>query len=203
MIGGMADFHWREFRNDSGETIPPFSCVRITGAVIVETGRVTLKVGKPNTYGAQYSHAFTGPVSVADGKYGLCTRSDGAVAVYDDADGTPAFGELWGPRDATWKLKKNTPGFVVDIVTSTANKLVTVRPCPFLRFHGVTDAAHNKDASGTVSIWYGTGAGTDSTVNMASVYNAFGNVASGKDVECVWEGDVAGTSWKFVAAECS
>lgn len=200
--GPLGDMHWREFRNDSGEEIPAFACMRVTGAEVVSTGRVALTVGKPNTFGAQYNHVFNGPLKVANGKYGLCTRSDGAAALYDSADGTPAFGESWGPRDATWKLKKNTGGFVVEIVTNSTQALASVKPQPFLMFKGQTDASHAKAATGTISIFYGTGVGTDTTVNMTSVYNAFGNVATTKAVTCRWEGDIAGTKWTLISAEC-
>lgn len=190
-----------EFRNDSGEEIPGFACVRITGMVKVGSRNI-LTVGKPNTYGSQYMHRFNGPTPVASGLYGVCYLGSQVPALYDTADGTPAFGESWGPRDATWKIKKNTGGWqIVGNSDSTAG-VVLVERVPFLRFHGVADSAINLDASGTVSIFYGTGAGTDSTVNMSSVYNSFGNVSSGKDVDCVWEYDVAGTAWKIVAAEC-
>jgi hypothetical protein len=130
------------------------------------------------------------------------------LAAYTSGDGTPGAGELWGPRSGGWTLRKNTGGFMVVGLQSIATgdtplNFAVVERCPFVRFHGVTDAAIAKDAEGTVSIFYGTGAGTDSSVNMADhCYNSFANVAISKDVECVWEGDLAGAYWRIVAAEC-
>lgn len=198
--GPLGDMHWREFRNDSGEEIPAFACMRITGAEVVSTGRVTLTVGKPNTFGAQYNHVFNGPLKVANGKYGLCTRSDGAAALYDSADGTPAFGESWGPRDATWKLKKNTGGFLIEIVTNSNDKIAAVKSCPWTSFQGKCDAAIAKNAKGTVSIYYRSSltAYTDTTVNMDDVLNSSCAAASGDYVHCVWERDASQPYWKMI-----
>ena len=197
---------WEEFYNESGEQIPAFACMRVTGMTTVQ-GRNIVKVAKPNTYGSQYLHRLNGPLPVEIGKYGICTCSPGAAALYDTADGTPAFGERWGPRDATWKLKKNTGGWAAMGNADTTNGIVIVQQAPMLSFHGQTDAAISKDAGGTVSIFYRSGATayTDTTVNMTNVFNAYGAIGSGKDVRCQWENDATSSGvgwWEIVAAEC-
>src|SRR3990167_10117675 len=143
---------WLDFRNDSGEEIPAFGIIRLTGVALPETGELVYTGDKPNTYGSQYSHAINSDAIVPDNGYGKCTLTFPAVAVYDSADGTPAFGEQWGPRNATWKLKKNTGGFRVLGVSNSDLKLVLVTQDPFLRFRGVTDGAIAAGADGTVSI---------------------------------------------------
>jgi hypothetical protein len=64
---------------------------------------------------------------------------------------------------------------------------------------GKTDAAHNKGASGTISVYSGTSASslTDTGDNITA-YNRFGNISSGKWV-FVWT-----MPWGFeiTAAEC-
>ena len=64
---------------------------------------------------------------------------------------------------------------------------------------GKTDSAHNKGASGTISIYSGTASSslTDTGDNVTA-YNRFGNIASGKWV-FVWT-----LPWGFeiTAAEC-
>lgn len=202
--GPLGDLHWREFRNDSGEEIPAFACLRITSSEVIEAGRVVLTAAKPNTYGAQYDHCFNGPLKVAAGKYGLCTRSDGAVALYDSGDGSPGWGESWGPRSGTWKLKKNTGGFRIEGISSTSKTLAIVRPFPMLRVHGQTDAAHAKDATGVVSIFYRSASGTytDSGENFTNVLNSFCAItAANKDVEMVWDGGNGSDYWSIVAGE--
>lgn len=63
---------------------------------------------------------------------------------------------------------------------------------------GKTDAAHNKGATGTVSIWSGSpGSEVDTTLNVTA-YNRFANVASGKWVWVMHNGD----GWYLTAAEC-
>lgn len=68
-----------------------------------------------------------------------------------------------------------------------------------LRLLGKTDAAHNKGATGTVSIYGGgtSGSETDTTINVTA-YNRFGNIASGKWVY-VFQGENA---WEVEEAEC-
>lgn len=195
---------WHKFRNDAGSTAPAGGILRITGFV-TDDEEPYFTIDQSNTFGSQYNHGVNDDFDVESGDYGRFCLGAMAPALYDSADGTPAWGELWGPRSGSWKLKKNTGGFRVksaSYVGAAANYRTLVMPEPFIRFHGVTDAAIAKDASGTISIYYGTGAGTDSTVNMISVYNSYGDVAISKDVECLWDGDVAGTAWRIIAAEC-
>lgn len=64
---------------------------------------------------------------------------------------------------------------------------------------GKTDAAHNKSASGTVSVWDGTASASISdTGSDITAYNRFGNIGSGKWVCCV----LLPFGWEIVAAEC-
>lgn len=190
-----------EYRNDSGETIPAYGIVRITGIIIPEPGRVLLTVAKPNVYGCQYQCAINGPVPIGAGKFGNCSRETFAAALYDTADGPPGIGERWGPRDGTWKLRRNTGGFAVVGTTKAATGLVLVQPAPMLSFVGKTDIAHAKGVTGTVSIHAGTlGSETDTTADMTGVYNRYADVASGKWVRCEWNGQY--NDWELVAAEC-
>lgn len=64
---------------------------------------------------------------------------------------------------------------------------------------GKTDAAHNKSASGTISIWDGTSSSglADSGENITA-YNRFGNIQTGKFVAVFtfpW-------GYEIIAAEC-
>ena len=64
---------------------------------------------------------------------------------------------------------------------------------------GKTDAAINKGASGTISVYSGTSSsGLTDTGDNITAYNRFGNVSSGKWVAC-WT-----MPWGFelVSAEC-
>ena len=196
--GEMSRITWEEFKNDSGEQIPAFACMRVTGMTTLG-GRNVLTVQKPNTYGSQYMHRLNGPFPVEIGKYGICTRSAGAAALYDTADGTPALGERWGPRDATWKLKKNTGGWMVMGNSDATNGIVIVQQAPMLSFVGKCDAAIAKNAKGTVSIYYRSSltAYTDTTVNMSDVYNTACDTNTSDYVEVNWDNDAAQPYWRM------
>lgn len=203
----LRKINWIKFRNDAGSTAPAGGILRITG-YNNDAEEPFFTVGRPNAFGSQYFHAVNDDLDVPDGSSGYCCLGQIVPALYDSADGTPAFGESWGPQSGTWKLKKNVGGFRILSTSSYTAGITGEYRClvavdPFVRFRGVTDASIAKGASGTISIYYGTG-GTynDTTADMSSVYNDFGDVDSAKNVECVWEGDVAGVKWKIVAAEC-
>jgi hypothetical protein len=202
MIYGTALLpQWREVYNDSGEEIPAFAIMRISGAR-KQNDQFVLEVKQPDTFGSQGQHVVNGPQKIATGKYGQCLRADLVSVLYDSADGTPAFGEQWGPRSGSWKLRKNTGGFVLIGNVNTTETIAVIQSSPMTTLRGTTDAAHNKGAAGTISIFMGNDNGTDTTVNMADVWNAFGNVASAKRVLCTWQGDHAGKRWHITAAEC-
>lgn len=148
------------FKNDSAESVPPFGVMRVTG---IETigGRPIVKIGKPNTYGSQYSHYVNGPIEVAAGAYGTCTNEFPALAA---TNGTASGGQLWGPRDDSWELEPQTGGFItVDLFGSG---VAIVNRFPLLAFEGQYDADTAQGASGTVSIYW---QGSDTGENMTSV----------------------------------
>lgn len=175
---------WVPFRNDGEDSIPGGGVFRIDGIAAVN-GQQYLKAKKPNTYGAQYGHWVNGQTPVAAGAYGMATQVGQFAALYDTADGTPAYGEHWGPRSATYKLKKNTGGFFVLGVIGSG--MVLVRPAPFLTGIGKADSAISQGNSGTVSVWAGTTLGSESdTGDSISVYSRFGDIESGAWVLYRW-----------------
>lgn len=202
----LCDVPWFVFRNDAGELVPAFGVVRLTGVVVLEQARVVLTGAKPNAFGCQYQCAINGPTPVAAGKFGVCTQQGAVPALFEVSDGTPAAGERWGPRDAGWKLRKNTGGFAVVGVTNSGASgpaLVLVQPAPMLAFVGKTDASHAKSSTGTISIYAGTlGSESDTGVNMTGVFNRFADVDSGKWVRCEWNPSSPGSDWELTAAEC-
>jgi hypothetical protein len=200
--GSHYNTHVMPFRNDSGEEVPAYGCLRITGSVVVDD-TLFLTAGKPNTYGAQHSHRFNTSEPVANGEYGVCRIGFGVKALYETSDGTPAFGERWGPRSGTWKLKKHTGGF--SIIGGQSSGVVTVQQQPMLRFIGKTKAAVQIASRVDVDIFYRASdtAYTDTTVDMSQVMNLFGSIASGRYVRCDWEDDSSAPGrWIIIAAAC-
>lgn len=200
------------FKNESSEQIPPYGVMRVTGFdVTTDPEYPRLLVNKPNTYGAQYSHAINGDLCVEAGQIGECTLGGISAAKYDDGDGLPVFNQMWGPRDATWKLKKNTPGFRVLAIANLTRKLVLVQREPFLRFSGKTNGTIGNKTLGTASIYYRNGSSsapyyTDTTVDTPSLSvlnNLDGDLDADTDIECVWDPLNDGTEqWKIVQADC-
>jgi hypothetical protein len=193
---------WTEFVNNNAGTVPAYGVIRATGLTVVEQGRVVLSADQPNAYGCQVQCFVNSPVSVGAGKYGYATRSVPAVALYDLADGAPAFGQAWGPRAGTWKLKKNTGGFFMLGATNTTLGLALVAPLPMLAFRGKTTAGPiNKGTSGTINIYAGAlGTETDTGQTMPNVYNRYANAAQNKWVTCGWNFESQG--WELVDLEC-
>lgn len=196
---------WIEWFNSSGSDIPAWSILRVTGSR-TRFGRVTLEMGQPNTYGSQYSHFVNADIDVPAGGYGMCALPVAVpmFALYDSADTSPALGARIGPRSGTHKLKASTGGFRIVSATalgSGATHRVLVVQQPMLHFVGKTDASHAKSATGTVSIWAGThGSESDTTINMASVYNRFADLDSGVWVRAEW--NEVDEKWDLVAGEC-
>lgn len=191
------------FFNNSGEDIPAFGCVRLSDTqLMVET--LYMKGAKPNAYGAQYSHGFNLYGITPANSGGKCSLGDMSLAAYDVADGTPAIGEMWGPRDATWLLKKNTGGFLVLQAPDTVNNTVLVLPVPMLSIRGKTVGAITKGDVGEVEVFVGAyGAEVTSGYTMNNVYNAFADVGDDKWVRAAWDWDnAANNGWSLVAAEC-
>jgi hypothetical protein len=190
------DAMWEAFKNDTSEEIPAHGVIAISGRTLVNNRQVLLGA-KPSTYGSRHAHRLNGPIPVAAGAYGICRIYGVCTAVYETTDGTPAIGDLWGPRDGGWKLRSATPGW--RIIGGAENGLIFVVHEPSQTLVGKTDAAINKAASGTVSIYWSVsgGAVTDTNVNVTA-YNRFGNVASSKFVKLDWNG----WGWDIIAAEC-
>ncbi len=194
-----------EFLNQNAGTIPAYGVVRVTGVSIVEAGRVVLTVDQPNAYGCQANCFINGTVAVSAGQYGSCMRAGALVALYDTADGTPAFGDAWGPRSGTWKLKKNTGGFFcLGPPTNSGLGLALFAPLPMLSFRGQPTADVAAGASGTVNIYAGA-FGSETALSGQSISNVR------NDSSCTVKGNQICTviyvpdngGWQFVNGKTS
>jgi|GEM_PF-4674563 len=113
MPDGILDtVQWLEFRNDNAGTVPAYGVMQVTDVVVLEPGRVVVTVDQPDSSGDTGNCVINGPVDVASGDTGICTRTGVLAALYDDGSGTPAAGDSWGPAASSWKLTKNSGGFL-------------------------------------------------------------------------------------------
>lgn len=115
------------FYNDSGETIPAYGIMRITGSNT--KGFVT--VSKPNTAfqalylvngGWDVAYQSTGRGSFLMGD---TTSLFDRYARYDTGD-TPLAGESWGVVNNSWELHKHGPGFGIIGSPDTEKGIVPV-----------------------------------------------------------------------------
>lgn len=182
------------FRNDSGEEIPAFGVMRVTGIETVG-GRASAIVAKPSSSFERLYLVNTYRVA-ADGIGEGTWLSEANYVLYNTGSGTPAYGESWGPKSGQWTLEKYYYGFTI-LGGNTSGRTGAIQH-QVNGMRGVTDAAIAKDATGTVSILDGNGAGVDTGWNITA-RNRYANVAITKDVDVVWRGG----SWDMVAAECA
>ena len=183
------------FINQSGETVPAYGCMRVTGGTTV-SGSDYVTIAKPST-AFQRLYLVNRSVAVADLNSGLGSwLSDADWVLYDDAN-TPAYGESWGPVASSWEIAKYRYGFtIVGNPSGGTTDTVLATQHEVNGFIGKTDSAHAKSATGTISIYDGNRA--DTTDNMADVYNLFAAVATTKFVDVEWRGGV----WYLTSAEC-
>lgn len=186
------------FRNQSGEIIPAYACMRITGGV--ESGSTQIvTVSKPSTT-FQRLYLINGPSQVAVGADGTGTwLSDAAYVLYET--GTPAYGESWGPKASQWSLVKWRYGFT--IIGTTAGSIgegtarVWAKQDEVDEVYGQTTGSWALDAAGNVDLYDGNNAAISSTTISAT--NRFvTSIASGKKVICTW----IGGTWLASAAKC-
>ncbi len=197
ILGQHFDASWEAFLNDSGEEIPAFGCMRISGITTIR-GRACYAMRKPDTFGSIWGHRMNGPNPVAAGAFGLCVLGGVVAGLYDTADGTPSYGKHWGPRSGTWKLRKNTSGWRV-LANSADPGIAYMQHWPSQTLLGRTDEVITKGLSGAVSIYWGDdGATVADTGENVTAYLRYGNVEINKFVTLNWNG----WSWEIIAAEC-
>lgn len=164
-----------QVRNDSGEIIPAYGIMRITGVVVVKQQAI-ITVGKPNTYGGRDGRYLVNEAyPIESGGYGEAQRGPYVSVHFDTGDAAiPGVGDLWGPVDGSWKAKRYVPGFRIVGLPEAGENIVTALMAPMMSVLIKTDASHAKGASGTCSIYHGNTPGSefDSTYNLTA-WNRF------------------------------
>ena len=185
------------YRNDSGEAVPAYGCMRLTGAEEdPNTGRQVVVIQKPNSTGGVF--VFNGSRETASGEYG--TAYAGVVRAAF-ASGTPAAGETWGPL-STWNVEAGgNPAILVygdidtDMLYGTTDIGTVIK-------HAKADGAITFGSSGTVSIWDGSTL-ADTTVNVTAYLDwmhGSENISSGKELLIQWFPNRG--KWQIIGADC-
>lgn len=186
---------WVKVKDGGGVAIPPFAVLRIASvARDTTTGEIIYTVGQPNTTFYRL-YLVNGPMEIAASGYGWATfLGNGGLVLYDT--GTPALGEVWGPKSGQWGLTKWRYGFEILGQHSSTDLLAHAIQSPVNSVYGQTNGAINKGSSGTVDLYDGNNAAITSTSVTAT--NRFANVATTKKVLC----EIIGGTWLLSAAEC-
>lgn len=142
------------FHNDSGEAIPPFAVMRITGVNSSGAAPWRVKVGKPNTtFYNVYLVNSANRCAVSDNSWGTYLFDSDYVLC--DSTYTPTVGQEWGPTSGSWSLVRHRPGFLID--GGPAGSGATYRAVAKQRIvcdlFGKPDGDISQDATGTVSVW--------------------------------------------------
>lgn len=192
-------FRWQ---NTSATECPPHGCFKIVGWSDDGDGNTYALGEVSSSYGAQYAHAINSIVPVAEDEFGTgCQWCPAMVAAFDiDSDTIPSIGDHVGPRSGGWLLRDQTGGFEVVSIIDEDEGIIRVTHAPMITLTCQTDSAINLNASGTVSILWGTlGSEADTGVNLTA-YNGYANLGSSKRCDVEW---VRGDSWKMIAGRCS
>ena len=115
------NYFWIPFRNDSGETIPAYSSIKITG-VVSGGARTTLTADQPDSTSTMY--ATTGPFSVIANGFGSACVSVHRVAKFT---GSLSSGQRCKPKSGDWVMEQTSAGeFVCLGVIDSTNSLALV-----------------------------------------------------------------------------
>lgn len=122
----VRQMRWEPVSNASGEVIPAFAAMRVTG---VGTDGI-FTVAKPNTNDQTSRIFFNGPVKIAVGEKGNGTPSFPCKAAFDTGDGTPSAGDEWGVENNGWKLRNARSGFLIvgGVDSSGGHAVVEMKP---------------------------------------------------------------------------
>ena len=183
------------FRNDSGEAVPAFACMKITDAEEdAGTGRYVAVIDKPDSTGGPF--VFNGPREVAIDGFGQ--YHTGLVKASFSA-GTPGVGQIWGPL-SDWVIVNNgNPA--IEVYGNIETDVILGTTVTHADKIGKADADITAGGTGTVSIWRD---GADTTENITGVkldwMDGGDDISSGKEVLIRWFPDEG--VWRIVGAEC-
>lgn len=201
---GGDDYDAIGVKNGEATDCPAFGIMLTNGSVAKNDWFVDIGK-KPDVYGCQYNFLVATQDGVKAGKFGGAQSGIGNryVLAYDNSDGTPAAGENWGPRSATYLAKKNTGGFVVVKVVDSTNHWVLVRSEPMLSVRGTIASDLAPDTAGTLTVYtgaYGSEATTSQTiVGVRNASDCTIKSGSSKIHTAMYDWSVgSGGGWQFV-----
>ena len=169
-------------RNDSGEEIPSYACMRITGTVEAG-GQNYVKVDKPNTSAALY--VFNSQAAIEIGGYGVA-QSGPVYRVYKST-GTVTLYDRWRPTASQWYMSKGAGQFAVvgeDDIETNCFKIMLDPSSRLYRF-----TLNEAWAGGVADADILEPDGTDTTVDddVRDPLNIFADLTTGDAGWCIYQ----------------
>lgn len=197
---------WRRVVNGGGVAIPPHSVVLIT-STSKSAGEIVHTVRQPNAANTDFHwnrYLVTGTQAIytdSDSE-GLATDLSCPGYVRYDSSGTPAIGDVWGPKHAQFTLSKYYYGYEIlgGNTTSVGNNVTVARWTGVASVKGkIDDTNVSALATCVVSVWDGARAG-DTTMNVTGVVNPTTDLTSvnGKRCQVTFPGGVP----ELIFVEC-
>lgn len=156
----VAQIRWLPVYNTSGETVPAFAAMRISG---IDSSTGVFTVAKPNTNDATANILFNGPVEIPAAHYGIATADFPASVRYETGDGTPVNGDEWGVSSGDWKLRNARSGFLIQATLDISNGIAVAVRSPLrstANVYGRADSSPALPGHGprpTINLKSGTG----------------------------------------------
>ncbi|MEX0675970.1 MAG: hypothetical protein WD063_02765 [Pirellulales bacterium] len=177
------------FKNVSGETIPAFAAMAITG-LAYENGIAFLECDKPGTAFAR-EYAVNNIYDVPADRRGTCFRAGDLRVLYDS--GTPAAGAGWGPKPGQWSLAHGFPGFTLEGVVHADKRIAKAFFEPITQVLAKTTASVGAGATTQSYRVYAGPFGSETDAGFTTVPAAHNRTAQSMDADewawLVWTND--------------
>lgn len=197
---------WLTVYNNSGEGIPPYAVMEVTGVAAHNNGELVFTVDQPTGIQIPAALIFNGPTTIATGAYGRGTQ-DCPAQVLADPGVTFSVGDRCGPESGEWWLTDAGYAFTVMGVDPTVTPAIsavhfrvivqrTELGSAFVGKNGssaIAAMSGTSISSGTVTLYRKSGSSIVSTGATVTAYNMAGEVAADAYVQV--KQDAYGTWW--------
>lgn len=164
---------------------------RENGAFLSSLSRLSSTHDRSHSFRLARANEFRTAPSVASFTFleSIGTKGSEADSTYVDVNAYVRRGLVF----------ENAIYILIDICPGTTTIFDVLNPT--LHFHGITDASIGYGATGTVSVYHGSGPGTDTGENIATVYNGTEWIDEAMHVECFWHDTTSANEWRIVESE--
>lgn len=191
-----------QFRNDSGETIPPYAVMKHVSTEKVDHEPLLI-MDKPSGELHRLWY-INGPASVRDGDFGLCHHNMGEDYLENPVlvSGSPTVGKQYGPSPSQWYIAAGGLGF--DVKSESVNhgggiNTVYARQREVTMLDCINTASSAGSLSSSIAAVLSVGS---STVNFTlAVYPSHidgGEIAVNSELVAIWL-----DKWRIIGRGCN